>query len=253
MTALLVLALNVLTLDQAVETAERNQPQLRAARAQTRAAEARAGEAFAPLLPQLVGTAAYERTTANSAPRPGLVPLGVTSASAALRGATFDTFNFWNFDLHLSQLVWDFQSVDRYRSVRETAEATEATERVTRQTVLLNVRTAYFTARAQKALVEVARETLANQDLHLGQVEGFVRVGTQPEIALATARTNRANAAFQLINAENNYDIARAQLNQAMGVEGATDYDVADEAIAPIPGEDASTDELVREAVEARP
>jgi outer membrane protein len=56
-----------------------------------------------------------------------------------------------------------------------------------------------------------------------------------------------------LINAENNYSQSRAQLNQAMGVEGPIDFDVADESLGPTPGEDASLDELLAEAIKARP
>ena len=115
------------------------------------------------------------------------------------------------------------------------------------------VRTAYFAARAAKDLVAVARETLANQEAHLRQIQGFVEVGTRPEIDLAQARTDRANARVQLINAENGYEVAKAQLNLAMGIEGPTDYDIGDETLPSVPGEDGSGDELLGEALRARP
>ncbi len=57
----------------------------------------------------------------------------------------------------------------------------------------------------------------------------------------------------QLITAQNGYETAKAQLNQAMGVEGPTDYDVADETLPPVAGEDGSTDVLLDEAIKARP
>src|SRR5689334_4273839 len=78
-------ALRVLTLAEALESARAHQPVLRQARAATRAADARADEARSPLLPQLLGSASYQRTTANVTPRPGVVP-----SSAAARDATFD-------------------------------------------------------------------------------------------------------------------------------------------------------------------
>ena len=88
----------------------------------------------------------------------------------------------------------------RWRQNAAFAEGVDDTERATRLTVALNVRTFYFAARANKALVQVARETLANQQKHLDQIEGFVKVGTQPEIALAQAahrRRQRAGAGHQ--------------------------------------------------------
>jgi len=119
--------------------------------------------------------------------------------------------------------------------------------------VLFGVRTAYFQARAAKELVTVARETLTDQQKHLEQTQGFVEVGTQPEIALAQSKTNLANARVQLITAENNYAVARAQLNQAMGVEQPIDYDVADETAPPVEGEDSPGEALAQEALQARP
>ena len=61
--------------------------------------------------------------------------------------------------------------------------------------MVLGVRTAYFTARRRCAsCVEVARETLDNQERHLKQIDGHVRVGARPEIDRAQARADRATA-----------------------------------------------------------
>lgn len=57
---------------------------------------------------------------------------------------------------------------------------------------------------------------------------------------------------MQLIGAENAYAVAKAQLNQAMGIEGGTAYDVADEVLPAVAGEDLPADDLVTEAVKSR-
>jgi outer membrane protein len=85
------------------------------------------------------------------------------------------------------------------------------------------------------------------------QIEGFVQVGTRPSIDLAQARADVASAKLQLINAENGYRTARAQLNQAMGVVQSLDYEVSDDMLGAVSGEEGSADELVRRAVAARP
>jgi outer membrane protein len=87
----------------------------------------------------------------------------------------------------------------------------------------------------------------------LVQAQGFVRAGTQPEIALAQALTNRSTARVQLITAQNGHDVAKAQLNQAMGVDGPIDYEVEAPLAEPVSDEDKSTDELLPTAVKARP
>lgn len=239
----------VLTLAEALATAAERQPQLRQARANTEAARARHNEALAPLLPQLSGNANYQRSTSNYAARPGSVPTNINDTG----NSQWATSNYFNFGVSASQLIWDFQSVDRYRAAGKSAEAQALSEAATRLQTELSVRSAFFTAQAQRALVDVAQSTLGNQDKHLQQIEGFVRIGTRPEIDLAQARADRANAKVQLVNAQNAYDIARAQLNQAMGVAGPADFDVTRETLPAVPSEDASTEELVAEAVGARP
>ena len=237
----------VLTLDEALASARAHQPQVRQAAAATAAALARADESLAPLLPQISGNAGYQRGTINYTNT-------ANGQSTAGGPESWSTSGNYTFGLSASQLLYDFgQARGRWRASKATAEAQRDSERTTLDQVLFAVRSAFFQARAAKELVRVADETLANQNKHLEQVQGFVDVGTQPEIALAQSKTNVANAQVQLINAENGYETAKAVLNQAMGVEESTEYDVADESPAPLDGEDGTLDSLVDEAVKARP
>lgn len=241
----------VLTLSQALETAQQHQPQLWQARANAEAASARADELRAPILPQLTLTAGYQRTTANFVARPGSVPSAFTMGQSS---TSLDSFNFWSSGLTLNQYIWDFGvTTDRWRSSRAAAESLNQTSRAVEQQIIAGVRTAYFNARAQLALIQVARENLANLELHLKQIEGFAAAGTRPKIDLAQARADRAQGQVQLISAQNAYAVAKAQLNQAIGETGTTDYDVQDEALPPIPGEDGDLAALLADALHARP
>ncbi len=241
----------ILSLDEALAAARAQQPQVRQAAATTEAALARVDESLAPMLPQVNGNANYQRATANYASRPGALPSQISGGGSSQSWATS---NYFNFGLNASVLLYDFgQTRSRWRASQASASAQRADERATLEQVLFSVRTAYFQARAAKGLVTVARDTLANQQKHMDQTQGFVEVGTQAEIALAQAKTAVANADVALINAQNGYETAKAQLNQAMGVEGPTDFDVADETLPPVAGEDGSTDVLLDEAIKARP
>lgn len=247
----LTMALRVVSLHEALKSAREHQPQILQARAQTAAARARADQARAPLLPQVTGTASYQRTTANFVARPGSVPAQFANMAAA---TSLDTYNFFSFGLTLSQYIWDFgQTTRRWQAARATAEAQDGSEQVTLLSIATAVHSAYFAARAGKALLAVARDNLTNQDRHLTQVQGFVQVGTRPEIDLAQARTDRANAAVQVIATENSYALAKAQLNQAMGVEDSVDFDVQDEVLPEVPGEDQGPEALLPEALKNRP
>ena len=237
----------VLTLSQAVDTALRRQPSVRQARATTDAAEGRTEQARAAYLPQLNGNASYLRTTSNFAPRPGSNP---TLQPGRRSWATYD---FFNFGVTANQLIYDFgQTGGRWRAAEANHEAAQAQEQSTEQQVVFGVRRAYYQALAQGDLVRVARENLDNQEKHLKQTEGLVKVGMRPDIDLARVRTDLANARLGLITAENGVELAKALLAQAMGVQPAP-FTLQMEEVAAVAGEDGPAAPLVDAALAARP
>ncbi|WP_224371799.1 TolC family protein [Hyalangium versicolor] len=243
----------VVTLEEALGAAQKLQPQLRQARATTEEARAMVAEARAPLFPQALLSFGYQRATANFISRPGALPQSAGGGSAS-EPTSWKTFGFFSGNAGVNQLLWDFnQTTGRLHAAQSQAEAQRESERAVMLQVTLLVRSVYFTARANKALVGVARETVRNLEKHLAQTEGFVTAGMAPEIDLALARSNLATGRSQLIGAENAYLNAKAQLNQAVGWDLGLDYDVADLGLEPVEGEDAPLEALEKVALEARP
>lgn len=239
----------LLTLEQALRAGHEHQPLLRQARATLDVSEARRGQARAPLLPQVTATAAYRRATGNFAPQPGVTPTNFTPPAP-----NSTTYDFFNFGLNATQLVYDFgQSWKRMDAAAALVDARRDDQQAAEIQVAQNVRVSFFNARAAKALVAVAQETLLNFERHLQQIEGFVRIGTRAEIDLAQARADRANAVVGVINADNAYASAKALLNQAMGIDRDTEYEVSDDNLGAVEGEDDSLEPLVRRALKARP
>jgi outer membrane protein len=239
----------LLHLNEAVEAAVKNQPQLIQARASAAAAEGRVIEARSPLLPQITPQASWTRsyralTSATT---------GGTGTTSNVAQCVSSTCNTWRFGVAGSQTLWDPSTWAGWESSQRSADSLNATATATLNNVVLNVRTFYFAARATRDLVEVAQETLKNQLTHQQQVEGFVRVGTRPEIDLALARLNVANSRVQLINAQNADRVAKAQLNQAMGLPQGTDYQVAGDELPPVDVEDRPLPYLFDTALSSRP
>ncbi len=225
----------LLSLEQALRVALERHPRLGQARAATRVAGARADQALSGYLPQVRGTASYRRTEAQ------------------VRGNGIVGQNLYLAELSASQLIYDFgQTSGRYRAASSNLEALQQNETVTRQEVTLAVKNAYLQAHAQKALLDVSRETLANQLRHLAQVEGFVEVGTRPRIDLVQAQSDVESARLSLVNTENAYAVARAQLAQAMGLEVPADFEVSDQGLAPVAEEGAASADLFRLAIANR-
>ena len=240
-----------LTLSAAIEQALKNQPTMRQARAQTSAAEGRVQQARSGYLPQVTGTASYLRTTANFAPTPGASPSNSLNAQPSPGLATY---NYFNFGVTATQLIYDFgQTNGRWGAAESAVESSVATEKSTRLQTVMNVQSAFYQAWAQHALIGVAEETLNDQNRHLNQIEVSVKVGVRPDIDLAQARANVANARLQLINTQNAYEVAKDQLNAAMGRLSDTNYEVADEEAPAVEGEDGPIEPLVSRAIDSRP
>ncbi len=209
----------------------------------------RVDEQFSNLLPQLNGNASFGRQAGTQVTT---VP-GTGSAPGALVTTTRTT-NVYRASANASQLIWDFGQTSRKRDAAQaSADAVLDTERAEALTIDLNLRSAFYTASTARSAVDVARETLSNQNKHLEQIQSFVDLGRNPTIDLLQARVDQANAEVLLINAQNDYATARAVLNQAMGVEADIGYDVEPTISAPVPGETSTLDTLLDEALKARP
>jgi outer membrane protein len=242
---LLALSARTVTLNDAERAAAAQKPEVRVAHADAAAGVARTEQARAPLLPQVKVEGEYDRTTGNRRQRPN-------RTTEVSNSWTF--YNWFEGHATATQLIWDFgKTLNGWRSAQMRAVALADTERAARLEAVGTVRAAFFKARAGKALIGVAGQTLANQERHLVQITGFVKAGTRPEIDLAQARADQANARVGLIRAENDFTVDRAELNQAMGVAGDTDYDVAEDGFPAVPGEIGPIGPLIDEAIRARP
>jgi outer membrane protein len=243
----------VLHLDDVVQIALKSQPLMHEARAQTEGAVGLSQQARSGLLPQVTGTGLFERTHSAVTLTPGSGQGGANGLGGGV-GTVASTHDIYSLSASGTQLIYDFnQTPDRFRAANRNVDSLRATERTTELQVLLGARRAFFTARANHALVRVASETLTNEQKHLTQIEGFVKAGTHPEIDVVQERTTMANDRVALITAENNYEIAKAQLNQSIGVIGDTNYDVADDGLPTIEGEDGADESLVQFALKTRP
>ena len=160
----------VVTLAEALAQA-RSRPAMIKATLTTAIGKAKVGQALSPLLPQVSGSANYQRTTSNFVVRPSQVPSDTPQVTAS-----FATGDFFSLGLNVNQLLYDSQvSIDRYRAAAVTAESNVFAERVAQLATELEVRSGYYTALAQRALVKVATESLDRETRRLDQIAAFVR------------------------------------------------------------------------------
>jgi outer membrane protein len=242
-----------LSLAQAEQNALRYQPAVRQAEGQTEAAVGRVEEARAGYLPQVSASATYYLVRSGA-----LTTVTTTSGmplptQSATSGGSLQ-YGLWSAGVTGSQLIFDFNATaDRWHSAAANRDAARSNEDVSRLQALLNVRRAYFTARAQRELARVAEEAVANQQKHLDQIVEMVRAGMKSQIDLATQRTALANARVQAVTAENSYAADLALLNQTMGLPSESVFELTDTEMRAVPGEDGEERPMIEGAIKARP
>ena len=239
-----------LTLKEALAIAATHSPALQQARAQSAAAKGRTVQTRSVLFPQVTGTAVYARVHGA-----GTTQLGAAAGSttAGLTSSVSGSYNRFSLGAAVTQVLWDYAAIERLRAAGFSFDASRATERATELQAELDVRTRFFEARAARALIHVQEEALENRRLNQSEVARFVEVGVRPEIDLLQAQTDLANARVALLSAQNQYGIAKASLRQAIGMQAATDFEVADDTLAALEQETRALPVLVDAALKQRP
>ena len=199
-----------LTLEQCTALALKYHPSLRANVATVDASKARVEQALANYYPQVNLTGSYNSSTNNFTAFGG-------SVVSSRYSWTF--FELYSTGLSLNQNIYDFgRTSNSVKINRENVKASEEDLNITKQTVVLNVRQAYYGVLQGLAISKVAEDTVNQSKQHLDQAQGFYQAGTRPKIDVTKAEVDLANAELALIVAKNNYQVARVTLNNAMGL-----------------------------------
>jgi outer membrane protein len=199
-----------LTLEQCTALALKYHPSLRANVATVDASKARVEQALANYYPQVNFTGSYNSSTNNFTAFGG-------SVVSSRYSWTF--FELYSTGLSLNQNIYDFgRTSNSVKINRENVKASEEDLNTTKQTVVLNVRQAYYGVLQGLEISKVAEDTVNQSKQHLDQAQGFYQAGTRPKIDVTKAEVDLANAELALIVAKNNYQVARVTLNNAMGL-----------------------------------
>lgn len=230
---------DVLTLARAIEIALATQPTIVGARYTVKANEARIGAAQSSYYPQLTGSASYSRvssaTTSGETTLPvtsGLSAAGATTGTAAIPEiipTTTGAFNQYTGSVGVTQLVYDFGKTSSQVQINKlNTEAARFDLTNARQTVVLNVKQAYYNVLQAQRNADVSRQSVRQFEQHLEQARGFFEVGTKARFDVTKAEVDLSNARVNLISAENQVKLAFVALKNAVGIPHAPDYKLED-------------------------
>ncbi len=244
-----------LTLRQAVDIALEKNPQRKAALAETRAASADVKQAKSILYPHVMFS---ETATAGDDP--------VYVFGSKLRQQRFaapdlalNVLNtpapFGNFSTRFGG-TWNlFDSLASLRSVNRAEQVKNATDRQlerTDQEIVFQVANAYYAVLLAGKQIEVAEQSTKTAQAILERSKNRVESGVVVESDSLSAQVRVGSRKQELIRAQNNLAMARAQLSAAMGLSTQSDFEPSD-ALAERALPSAALEELEKQAIEMRP
>lgn len=236
-----------LTLQEAIDIALAQHPTIRVGQATIEAAQQRVYQQEASYLPRGGYTYVYTRQERPVTAASGGVQLG----GGPLR-STAQTYNFNSTNFSISQLLFDFGStLAAIRAAAASMEASVADLETTRQTVVFNTKQAYYALLSAQRLLQVAEETVQQNQKHLEEAQARFDVGVAPRFDVTQAQVQVSNAELNLITARNNVALGRETLRTAMGITGPFEFilvDTLERRAVPVEDKD-----LLPQAYAARP
>jgi outer membrane protein TolC len=205
----------VLTLEKAIEIAERVQPSLAQSRASIEASLGRVDAARVARRPTVSLSASA--AIGSSAIRPCADDMTQTC------GGFFDPTTRTGLGAQASWRIYDFgQTSLAIRAAELSAEATRFALQTDVMDIRTNVEVAYLEAVARKRLIIVAETTVKSEEVHLDQARKFVAAQAKDPIEVVQAQARFANAKSSLAQAQSAQAIALANLRAAIGYLDAT-------------------------------
>jgi outer membrane protein len=215
----------VITLEDSIEMAVENHPELKAALALKRSADARLTMARSAYYPGVGMRSSYNRSGSGNLPNVDINDGNLITPSQG------NSSNLYNTSLYVSQNIYDFgRTKYRVMSARENLNASHYDVLSKADRIIFDIEQAYFRAVAAEKAVEVNQEAVEQQQMHLKQAQDFYKIGRRAKIEVTKAEVDLANARQNLLIADNRSKLTKVNLAHAIGVTGSFDYALDDTA-----------------------
>ncbi len=211
-----------LSIDDAIRIGLQNSKTLHASEMRVQAADARASEVSAGRLPSLKANASYTRLSdivPFSIVLPGLPMAYTINPSIANNYAVRAT---------LTQPIFTgFRLEGSARAADATVDATQQDLGKEKSDLVFNVKNAYWSLYRALEVKKVIDSTVGQVQAHLGDAQNLMDQGLATNNDVLKIQVQLSNAKLAQIDANNGVSLARASLNNQMGIPLATDVELA--------------------------
>ncbi len=194
-----------LTIDQCIELALKNNPQMKLAESNLE-----------------LSSAALKSNSASVFPQVSLQSGWTNNGGNFFVGPTARAANYQNFSygFNAQMLLFDFgRTYSRISASSSFENAAENDFAGAKQNLILDTYISYFSYLAAQRIFNVSNEEVIQAKDHLKQAEAFYEVGRSPQFDVLKAQTDVENANVNLLNAENNVRIYKLQLENVLNTK----------------------------------
>ena len=138
-------------------------------------------------------------------------------------------FSYSTAQASLTQTLFSFESIQRFRAARTAEQAAQLTYQDTLDVITLLVGNAYLQVIETNSRIAAAEALLRNAQALYDQAVDEFQAGTSPKIDVTRAGVQLHTEQYNLSIARNNFAIAKLNLGRAIGLPLGQAFDLADQ------------------------
>jgi TolC family type I secretion outer membrane protein len=201
----ILFAQDSLTIDQCIEIALKNNPQIKIAESNIQLSSANLKSSRSSIFPQVSLQSGWTKNGGNFF-------VGPTSREA--------NYQNYSYGFNAQMLIFDFgKTYSRISAASDLNDASETDFVNAKQNLILDTYIAYFSYLAAQRIYKVSSQEVLQAKDHLNQAKAFYEVGRSPRFDVLKAQTDLENANVNLLNAENNIRISELQLENVLNTK----------------------------------
>jgi outer membrane protein len=213
-------AAKVLSLEDCIGIAIRNNPEIGIAESGVKGAESGLLQSYGQLLPNMN----VSFTTGRAFYGPSSIQFDAQGRPVQTEG--FD-YNSYSFNMNSSITLFDGgRNINTIRSSMKNRDAAREEFRYTQDIVTAMVINKYYNLVRAKMLLGVAEESLDQAKQNLDRSEALLEVGSATRADVLKARVRHSNTRLSLIRARNAIEFAREDLVSVLSMRGEQAVDV---------------------------
>jgi TolC family type I secretion outer membrane protein len=206
---------DTLTLNECVDLALKNNPQIRVAQSNYDLNYSNEVITKSNLFPQVFLQSGWNRNGGTFFQGPVAAPRTFATYNAGFQGSLL-LFDFW-------------KTYSRVSGFSDLTEASAQDFINAKQTLILNTYLAYFNYLQALRLKKVSEESLEQARVHLRLSQSLFEVGSRPQFDVIKAQSDEASAQVNLLNAQNNIEISRLTLENVLNQKLSPGFGLKDD------------------------